>query len=124
MLQPQRPTYWSFCNLNDSANEQAMVTIAASNALRRRLPGGLWTMHEQPSSCLSRMALLGAGLAATKLKVDTNPALMINGDLPFRQNYNDLITQFPELDNGFVIVIDAANTTVGAQGSNRHYQTA
>ena len=59
------------------------------------------------------MALLGAGLAATKLKVDTNPALMINGDLPFRQNYNDLITQFPELDNGFVIVIDAAEATAG-----------
>ena len=59
------------------------------------------------------MALLGAGLAATKLKVDTNPALMIDGDLPFRQNYNDLITQFPELDNGFVIVIDAAEATAG-----------
>ena len=59
------------------------------------------------------MALLGAGLAATKLKVDTNPALMINGDLPFRQNYHDLITQFPELDNSFVIIIDAKDTATG-----------
>ncbi len=53
------------------------------------------------------VALLSAALAATRLKIDTNPALMINGELPFRQNYQDLIKQFPALDNGFVVIIDA-----------------
>ena len=52
-------------------------------------------------------ALLSATLAATRLKIDTNPALMINRELPFRQNYQDLIKQFPALDNGFVVIIDA-----------------
>ena len=53
------------------------------------------------------IALLSAALAATRLKIDTNPASMINGELPFRQNYQDLIKQFPALDNGFVVIIDA-----------------
>ncbi len=53
------------------------------------------------------VALLSAALAATRLKIDTNPALMINSELPFRQNYQDLIKQFPALDNGFVVIIDA-----------------
>lgn len=52
-------------------------------------------------------ALLSAALAATRLKIDTNPALMINGELQFRQNYQDLIRQFPALDNSFVVIIDA-----------------
>jgi hopanoid biosynthesis associated RND transporter like protein HpnN len=52
-------------------------------------------------------ALLSAALAATRLKIDTNPALMINRELPFRQNYQDLIKQFPALDNSFVVIIDA-----------------
>ena len=38
---------------------------------------------------------------------------MINGELQFRQNYQDLIRQFPALDNGFVVIID---TEVPADG--------
>ena len=53
------------------------------------------------------VALLSAALAATRLKIDTNPSLMINSELPFRQNYQDLIKQYPALDNSFVVIIDA-----------------
>jgi hopanoid biosynthesis associated RND transporter like protein HpnN len=92
-------------------NESHFVRVASAVAR--------WSAdHALPTIVLFvAMALLGAGLAATKLKVDTNPALMINGDLQFRQNYNDLITQFPELDNAFVLVIDADKATAGRKAA-------
>ncbi|MEK6247727.1 MAG: MMPL family transporter, partial [Planctomycetales bacterium] len=65
------------------------------------------------------LALLSAALAATRLKIDTNPALMINGELPFRQNYQDLIKQFPALDNGFVVIIDAEIPAKGRDAATK-----
>lgn len=64
-------------------------------------------------------ALLCAALAVTRLKIDTNPALMINGELQFRQNYQDLIRQFPALDNGFVVIIDAEVPADGRDAADK-----
>jgi hypothetical protein len=52
------------------------------------------------------LACLSAVAAALWLRVDTNPARMINPDLPFRQDYERLIRAFPLLDNTFVILVE------------------
>ena len=64
-------------------------------------------------------ALLGVGFAASMLRIDTNPALMIRADLPFRQNYQELVAQFPAVDNGFVVVIDADSSSKGREAASR-----
>ena len=64
------------------------------------------------------VSTLSAALAATKLKVDTDPALMINTELPFRQNYQDFARQFPALDNSFLIFIEAESPEVGRKAAS------
>ena len=91
---------------------EAAPTIQKTREVRfQRLTGSIaqWCVDHSTTTIILfiAFALLSAALAATRLKIDTNPALMINGELPFRQNYQDLIKQFPALDNGFVVIIDA-----------------
>lgn len=90
---------------------KAAPTIEASENHFQRLATSIarWCVNHATATIILfvAIALLSAALAATRLKIDTNPALMINGELPFRQNYQDLINQFPALDNAFVVMIDA-----------------
>ncbi len=55
--------------------------------------------------------LAAAGLVAAVLwlKVDTNPARMINPELDFRRDYEQLVSAFPQLDNNFVVIVEAAD---------------
>ncbi len=57
------------------------------------------------------LVLAAAGVAASVhwLKVDTNPARMINPRLPFRAGYERLVKAFPQLDNGFLALIEASD---------------
>ncbi len=65
------------------------------------------------------VALGSAAFAASALKVDTNPALMIRTDLPFRQSYRELVAQFPAVENGFVVIVDADSSSKGRAAATR-----
>ena len=82
---------------------KATPTIEESENHFQRLATSIarWCVNHATATIILfvAIALLSAALAATRLKIDTNPALMINSELPFRQNYQDLINQFPALDN-------------------------
>ncbi len=54
-------------------------------------------------------AVLSLVAAVLWLKVDTNPARMINPELDFRQDYRRLIRAFPQLDNTFVALVESAD---------------
>jgi len=54
-------------------------------------------------------ALLSIAAAALWLRVDTNPARMINPELPFRQDYQRLIGAFPQLDENFVTLVESSD---------------
>ncbi|MDX1717801.1 MAG: MMPL family transporter [Anderseniella sp.] len=53
------------------------------------------------------LAIGGATLAATKLKVDTDPNLMISADLDFKQSFKRFNETFPAVDANFVFVVDS-----------------
>jgi hopanoid biosynthesis associated RND transporter like protein HpnN len=53
------------------------------------------------------LAIGGATLAATKLKVDTDPNLMISADLDFKQSFAQFNETFPAVDANFVFVVDS-----------------
>jgi len=55
------------------------------------------------------LALAGLAGAALWLKVDTNPARMINPELDFRRDYERLVAVFPQLDNNFVVIVEASD---------------
>ncbi len=55
------------------------------------------------------LAAAGLAAAALWLKVDTNPARMINPELEFRRDYERLIAAFPQLDNNFVVIVEASD---------------
>ena len=55
------------------------------------------------------LAVAGLLAAVLWLKVDTNPARMINPELDFRRDYERLIAAFPQLDNNFVVIVEAAD---------------
>ncbi len=55
------------------------------------------------------LALAGLAGAALWLKVDTNPARMINPELDFRRDYEQLVAAFPQLDNNFVVIVEASD---------------
>lgn len=55
------------------------------------------------------LAIGGATLAATKLKVDTDPNLMISADLDFKQSFKRFNETFPAVDANFVFVVDSEN---------------
>lgn len=80
-----------------------------------------WCVERPTATILLFLAVasLSLAVAASTLKVDTNPALMIREDLPFRQNYQDLVAQFPAIDNGFVIIIDAQSSAKGREAASR-----
>ncbi|MEM7429545.1 MAG: MMPL family transporter [Pseudomonadota bacterium] len=59
------------------------------------------------------LALAGAAIAAATLRVDTDPGLMISNEPKFSRDYQALIADFPVLENGFLIVVDAGNTGEG-----------
>ncbi len=54
------------------------------------------------------LAVTGLVAAVLWLKVDTNPARMINPDLEFRRDYERLIAAFPQLDNNFVVIVEVS----------------
>ena len=62
---------------------------------------GQWSVNHAVTTIMLFLAVAGlsAIVTAATLRIDTNPALMINKDLPFRKNYFDLSKQFPALDN-------------------------
>ncbi len=55
------------------------------------------------------LAVAGLASAFLWLKVDTNPARMINPELEFRRDYERLVAAFPQLDNNFVVIIEASD---------------
>jgi hopanoid biosynthesis associated RND transporter like protein HpnN len=63
------------------------------------------------------VAVLSVALAAAKLKINTDPSLMINPDLPFRKNYQDFARQFPTLDNTFLIFVDSEDPERGRKAA-------
>ncbi len=54
-------------------------------------------------------AALSLAAAVLWLKVDTNPARMINPELDFRQDYQRLTGAFPQLDNSFVALVESTD---------------
>ncbi len=53
------------------------------------------------------LAGLGAGLAANKLKIDTDPGLMISNSLDFRQQYKQFSKTFPAVENNFLFIVES-----------------
>ena len=53
------------------------------------------------------LAVGGATLAATKLRVDTDPDLMISNELDFKQANHAFNETFPSVDANFLFVVDA-----------------
>ena len=80
-----------------SGAARALARLAGLSAARSGLVLALWVS-------LAALSLLAAALW---LKVDTDPARMIDPDLPFRQDYRRLISAFPGLDNNFVVIVEA-----------------
>lgn len=61
---------------------------------------------------------IGAGsLATTSLGINTDTGDMISGDLPFRQNFAELKTSFPELDNNIIAVVEGDDPDVTRDGA-------
>ncbi len=73
-----------------------LAGIAVVSWQRRGLVIAVWLL----------LAALSALSAALWLRVDTNPARMINPELPFRRDYERLVKAFPMLDNTFVILVE------------------
>ncbi len=65
------------------------------------------------------LAALGAGLAATKLKVDTDPGLMISNSLDFRQKYKQFSRTFPAVENNFLFIVDSDDPEESRKGAER-----
>ncbi len=65
------------------------------------------------------MAGLGAGLAVTKLKVDTDPGLMISNELEFRQQYKALAKTFPTAEMNFLFIVDGEEPAQARKAAER-----
>ncbi|MEO1160410.1 MAG: hypothetical protein AAFW74_08115, partial [Pseudomonadota bacterium] len=65
------------------------------------------------------LAVLGAGLAATRLKVDTDPGLMISGSLDFRQQYKQFSKTFPAVENNFLFIVESDDPEESRKGAER-----
>ncbi len=63
------------------------------------------------------VALASALLAATQLKVDTDPSLMISNDLPASSAYQSFHRQFPALKGAFLLIVDAPDGTKGRRAA-------
>ncbi len=77
---------------------ELLAGIAAASALRPALVVVTWVV----------LAVISLAAAAMWLRVDTNPGHMIDERLDFRRDYNELIKAFPQLDNNFVVIVEAA----------------
>ena len=73
--------------------------VAALSARWRWPVLGLWIA----------LAVLSIIAAALWLKVDTNPARMIDPHLKFRQDYQRLAAAFPQLDENFVTLVESSD---------------
>ena len=65
------------------------------------------------------LAALGAGLAATKLKIDTDPGLMISNSLDFRQRYKQFSKTFPAVENNFLFIVESDDPQESRKGAER-----
>ncbi|MGB7205733.1 MAG: MMPL family transporter, partial [Anderseniella sp.] len=65
------------------------------------------------------LASMGVGLAVTKLRVDTNPALMISNELEFRQQYDTFIKQFPTFEENFLFVVESDDPSQSRQAAEK-----
>ncbi len=65
------------------------------------------------------LAMLGAGLAATRLKVDTDPTLMISGSLDFRQQYKQFSRTFPAVENNFLFIVESDDPEESRKAAER-----
>lgn len=65
------------------------------------------------------LAFGGATLAVQKLRVDTDPNLMISADLPFKQDFKAFNETFPAVDANFVFVVDAQQPEVAKDSAFR-----
>jgi hypothetical protein len=64
--------------------------------------------HPRVTLLLCALLTIAAGFAAaTRLAVDTDPDFMTSPDLEFRQTNDALRAAFPELQNNFVVLVDA-----------------
>ena len=65
------------------------------------------------------LAGLGAGLAATKLKIDTDPGLMISNSLDFRKQYKQFSEIFPAVENNFLFIVDSDDPEQSRKAAER-----
>ncbi len=65
------------------------------------------------------LAVFGAGLAATRLKVDTDPGLMISSDLDFRQQYKQFSKTFPAVENNFLFIVESDDPEESRKAAER-----
>lgn len=65
------------------------------------------------------LAGLGAGLAATRLKVDTDPGLMISDSLDFRKQYKQFSTIFPAVENNFLFIVESDDPEESRKAAER-----
>jgi len=65
------------------------------------------------------LAGLGAGLAVTKLKVDTDPGLMISNNLDFRKQYKQFSMTFPAVENNFLFIVESDDPEESRKAAER-----
>ncbi len=65
------------------------------------------------------LAGLGAGLAATRLQVDTDPGLMISNSLDFRKQYKQFSRTFPAVENNFLFIVDSDDPAESRKAAER-----
>ena len=65
------------------------------------------------------LAGLGAGLAVTKLKIDTDPGLMISNNLDFRKQYKQFSMTFPAVENNFLFIVDSDDPEESRKAAER-----
>jgi hopanoid biosynthesis associated RND transporter like protein HpnN len=65
------------------------------------------------------LAGLGAGLAATSLKVDTDPGLMISNSLDFRKQYKQFSKTFPAIENNFLFIVESDDPEESRKAAER-----
>lgn len=65
------------------------------------------------------LAALGAGLATTRLKIDTDPGLMISDSLDFRKQYKQFSMTFPAVENNFLFIVESDDPEESRKAAER-----
>jgi hopanoid biosynthesis associated RND transporter like protein HpnN len=65
------------------------------------------------------LAGVGAGLAATRLKIDTDPGLMISNQLDFRKQYKSFSKTFPAVENNFLFIVESDDPKESRKAAER-----